>query len=290
MKKLLSLLLCLLLLAGCADTYDSPTESKFVLSRIDTAYYGIEDGDTRYQRTEYAYDIYGNQSMELQYHIHDGDVDDEPYLKTVRNHDKNGNCIRQRQYDVSGLLPRKLVDIRYEYDEQGRMTAHLDKKEPQFSWTAVYDDEARTMTCTYDNAVSVSYFDEHGWAIRQETTFRNGETSAIINEFRSDGQRISVRYVESGGTTLHSYTYDDQGRVLTMSETTEDGTELLIRYEYGENYKTQYNADGTKIVTTYNDDGSTHYFYHTDSTDRITQDGMHYYTEIQVPADKEGTP
>ncbi len=286
MKKLFSLLLCLLLLAGCAETYDGPTESKFVLSRIDTTYYGTSVEDSRYQRTEYAYDIYGNQAMELQYRIHDGDADDEPHLKTVRSHDQNGNCIRQRQYDVSGLIPRKLVDIRYAYDERGRMTAHLDKKEPQFSWTAVYDDEARTMTCTYNNAVSVSYFDEHGWTIRQETTFQNGETSAIIYEFRSDGQRISARYEESGGVTLHSYTYDDQGRVLTMSETTEAGTELLFLYEYGEKHMIQYNADGTKIVTTYNDDGSPHYFYHTDSADHITQDGMYRYTEIQVPAEE----
>lgn len=284
MKKLISLLLCILLLSGCAAVYDGPTESKFVLSRIETTYFGPSAEDSQYQRTEYAYDIYGNQSMELQYQIRSGDEEDEPHLKTVRTHDEHGNCIRQRQYDVSGLFPRKLVDIRYEYDEQGRMTAHHDKLEPQFSWTAVYDDEARTMTCTYPHAVSVSWFDEHGWTIRQETTFENGETSAIINEFRSDGQRISTRYLESGGITLHSYTYDDQGRVLTMSETTEAGTELLFRYEYGEKHTIQYNSDGTKIVTSYNDDGSPHYFYHTDSADRITMDGMYRYTEIQVPA------
>ena len=284
MKKLISLLLCILLLSGCAAVYDGPTESKFVLSRIETTYFGPSAEDSRYQRTEYAYDIYGNQSMELQYQIRSGDEEDEPHLKTVRTHDEHGNCIRQRQYDVSGLFPRKLVDIRYEYDEQGRMTAHHDKLEPQFSWTAVYDDEARTMTCTYPHAVSVSWFDEHGWTIRQETTFENGETSAIINEFRSDGQRISARYLESGGITLHSYTYDEQGRVLTMSETTEDGTELLFRYEYGEKHMIQYNPDGSKIVPSYNDDGSPHYFYHTDSADRITMDGMYRYTEIQVPA------
>ena len=286
MKKLISLLLCILLLSGCAKTYDGPTESKFVLSRIETTYFGTSAEDSQYQLTEYAYDIYGNQSMELQYQIRSDDEEDEPHLKTVRTYDEDGNCIRQRQYDVSGLFPRKLVDIRYEYDEQGRMTAHLDKKDPQFSWTAVYDDEARTMTCTYPHAVSVSWFDEHGWTVRQETTFENGETSAIINEFRSDGQRISSRYLESGGITLHSYTYDDQGRVLTMSETTEDGTELLFRYEYGEKHMIQYNSDGSKIVTSYNDDGSPHYFYHTDSADRITMDGMYRYTEIQVPAEE----
>ena len=34
MKKRISLLLCLLLLTGCAATYDGPTESTAVLSKI----------------------------------------------------------------------------------------------------------------------------------------------------------------------------------------------------------------------------------------------------------------
>ena len=289
MKKLISLLLCILLLSSCAETYDGPTESKAVLSKILTTYYDPTGGDSQYSRTDYAYDIYGNQVMELEYSIRSHDAEAEPHLKTIRSFDDNGNCTRQRQYDVSGLIPKKLVDIRYEYDEKGRMTAHLDAMEEQYSWTAVYDDEARTMTCTYPHAVSVSYFDEHGNTIRQETVFENGDTSGIIYEFDANCNRSSARYEETVGTTLHAYTYDDQGRVLTMSQTTAEGTELLFRYEYPEGCMIQYNRDGTKIVTSYNDDGSIHHRYYTDSTDRITQDVMYYYTEIQVPA-KEVSP
>ena len=39
MKKLICLLLCILLLAGCAETYDGPVESKTVLSSVQTTYY-----------------------------------------------------------------------------------------------------------------------------------------------------------------------------------------------------------------------------------------------------------
>ena len=289
MKKLISLLLCILLLAGCAETYDGPTESKAVLSSVRTTYYDPTGGDSQYARTDYAYDIYGNQVMELEYSIRSHDEEAEPHLKTIRAFDEHGNITRQRQYDVSGLIPRKLVDIRYEYDDRGRMTAHLDQMEEQYSWTAVYDDEARTMTCTYPHAVSVSYFDDRGNTIRQETVFENGDTSGIIFEFDANGNRISARYEETGGTTLHSYTYDDQGRVLTITETTDGGTELLFRYEYRDDCTIQYNHDGTKIVTTCNADGSEHYRYYTDSTDHITKDSMCYYTEIQVPI-KEETP
>ena len=289
MKKLVSLLLCILLLSGCAETYDGPTESKAVLSKILTTHYTPETGNSHYGRTDYAYDIYGNQAIELDYRLRFEDEEEEPHLKTLRTFDENGNCIRQRQYDVSGLFPRKTVDVRYEYDEQGRMISCQEAGEPQYSWTAVYDDEKRTLTATYAHAVSVSFFDEHGNTIRQETVFENGDTSGIIFEFDAQGNRISARYEETGGTTLHAYTYDDQGRVLTMTQTTAEGTELLFRYEYPEGCMIQYNRDGTKIVTSYNDDGSIHHRYYTDSTDRITQDVMYYYTEIQVPA-KEVSP
>ena len=289
MKKLISLLLAALLLVGCAATYDGPTESESVLSCIRTTYYGPDGEGSQYSRTDYAYDIYGNQSIELEYRIRTGNDEEEPYLKTVRSHDESGNVTRQRQYDVSGLFPRKLVDIRYEYDNQGRMTAHLDRLQSQFSWTAVYDEEAMTQTATYPHAVTVVQFDAHGWAMRQEPTFENGEVSTITYDRRADGQPVTARYDEYGALTLHTYTYDDQGRVLTMSETTDSGTRELVRYEYGEKFQRQYNADGTNIVTTYNEDGSQHYMYYTDSTGRITKDSMSYYTEIQVPA-KEVTP
>lgn len=289
MKKLFSLLLGILLLTGCAATYDGPTEARTVLSSVQTTYYGVIADDSQYGLTEYSYDIYGNQAVELEYGIRGSGEDAEPYLKTVRSFDEKGNCTRQRQYDVSGLFPKKLVDLRYEYDGQGRMTAHLDAMEEQYSWTAVYNDEAHTMTATYPHAVSVSFFDEHGSTIRQETVFENGDTSGIIYEFDAQGNRISARYEETGGTTLHAYTYDDQGRVLTMTETTAEGDKELLRYEYRDDCTIQHNFDGTTIVTTCNADGSIHYQYFTDSTGRVTKDTMYEYTEIQVPA-KEVSP
>ena len=288
MKKIFSLLLVILLLAGCAETYDGPTEEIFVVSATRTSHYGFTEEDTLYHQTDYSYDIYGNQVMELEYGIRFHDEEAEPHLKTLRTFDENGNCTRQRQYAVSGLIPKKLVDIRYEYDEKGRMTAHLDQMQEQYSWTAVYDDEARTMTCTYPHAVSVSFFDEHGNTVRQETTFQNGETSSIIFEFRADGQRISARYDETGGTTLFTYAYDDQGRLLTVTETTDSGTREIVRYEYQDDCTIQYNFDGTHIVTAYNADGCITHEYHADSSGYVTMDTQYYYTEIQVP--KEGTP
>ena len=74
--------------------------------------------------------------------------------------------------------------------------------------------------------------------------------------------------------------------MLTVTQTTAEGTKELFRYEYRDDCTIQYNYDGTKIVTTYNADGSEHYRYYTDSTDHVTKDSMCYYTEIQVPAEE----
>lgn len=291
MKKLISLLLCILLLTGCAATYDGPTESKSVLSQILTTHYDPETGDSLYGRTDYAYDIYGNQSMELEYGIRSHDDEAEPHLKTLRCFDEHGNCIRQRQYDVSGLFPKKLVDVRYEYDDQGRLTATTHR--PGEAWdndTTVYDDEARTRTYTGHNGTAIDYMNELGWVIRTEQVFSDGR--AVLTEYdrRPDGQIEVMRDFENGElTTTLVYTYDDQGRVLTITQTTAAGTALLFRYEYPDDCLIQHNSDGTKIVTSYNDDGSIHHRYFTDSTDLITQDVMYYYTEIQVPA-KEVSP
>lgn len=291
MKKLISLLLCLLLLTGCAATYDGPTESKAVLSQILTTHYDPETGDSLYGRTDYAYDIYGNQSMELEYGTRSHEEAEKPHLKTLRSFDENGNIIRQRQYDVSGLFPKKLVDVRYEYDDQGRLTATTHR--PGEAWdndTTVYDDEARTRTYTGHNGTAIDYMNELGWVIRTEQVFADGR--AVLTEYdrRPDGQIEVMREFENGElTTTLVYTYDDQGRVLTITQTTAAGTALLFRYEYPDGCMIQYNSDGTKIVTSYNDDGTIHYRYFTDSTHHITQDVMYYYTEIQVPA-KEETP
>ena len=291
MKKRISLLLCLLLLTGCAATYDGPTEGKTVLSQILTTHYDPETGDSQYSRTDYAYDIYGNQSMELEYGIRSHDEEAEPHLKTLRSFDENGNIIRQRQYDVSGLFPKKLVDVRYEYDDQGRLTATTHR--PGEAWdndTTVYDDEARTRTYIGHNGTAIDYMNELGWVIRTEQFFSDGR--AVLTEYdrRPDGQIAAMRDFENGElTTTLVYTYDDQGRVLTITEITESGSELLFRYEYPDGCMIQYNSDGTKIVSAYKDDGSIHHRYFTDSTDLITQDVMYYYTEIQVPA-KEVAP
>ena len=70
MKKLLSILLGILLLSGCAATYDGPTRTVPQLTEYTVSHYyafwGNEEVHYR-DRTVYAYDIYGNRVREMEY-------------------------------------------------------------------------------------------------------------------------------------------------------------------------------------------------------------------------------
>ena len=288
MKKRISLLLCLLLLTGCAATYDGPTESKTVPSQILTTHYDPETGDSRYSRTDYAYDIYGNQSMELEYGIRSHDEEAKPHLKTLRSFDENGNIIRQRQYDVSGLFPKKLVDVRYEYDDQGRLTATTHR--PGEAWdndTTVYDDEARTRTYIGHNGTAIDYMNELGWVIRTEQVFSDGR--AVLTEYdrRPDGQIAAMRDFENGVLKNETViTYDDQGRMLTLSNIVDGVSEPGLRWEYGEDYTKCFDSSGCITVTGYNPDGSKDYIQVIDAQDQVITLTLYHYTEIQVPIEE----
>ena len=103
----------------------------------------------------------------------------------------------------------------------------------------------------------------------------DGPTKTVprLTEYTVDHYYSFFDWEEQHYTSRTVYAYDIYGnRVREM--------------EYRDDCTIQYNYDGTKIVTTYNADGSEHYRYYTDSTDHITKSSMCYYTEIQVPAEE----
>lgn len=287
MKKLLPLLLCAALLAGCAQTYDGPTVQRSVLCRIASTYYDNSDDSTISSKTEYTYDIYGNIAQTVEY------MDDEPVSKSVSRYDAAGRLLNQTDYDLTGWFPTRISTDKYTYDDQGRITSttHRHGFETE-TVTYTYDDEARTQTITLpDGSVVVQYHDEQGRAVRSECTAANGDTSAEEFERREDGQWLRVRYYQNGILeTIAEYTYDDQGRLLTWTETADGETHTVFRYEYGARYQIRYNEDGSKVSTSYRDDGKIQYIVHSDAHGKVTEDSYYYYTDIQVPAEEGVTP
>lgn len=284
MKKLLILTLCILLLTGCAATYDGPTTTRSVLSSEE---YYFSDADSRYEsRTEYTYDIYGNQVQSLSYSA------DAPYLKTVLGYDDAGNIIRQRQYDLSGWFPKKLVDVCYDYDALGRRISERHRYDLRWDdATITYDDTARTRTTCNNGHTTVEYLNENGWVVSSESDF--GDGVRITEEFdrREDGQIKAMRTYRDGVLeSLTELTYDDQGRPMTYSVTQAGKTDILYRYEYGENYKRIIFSDGSYTVTDYNPDGTPHSRLTVNANDTVQEHTIYRYTDIRVPVGKEETP
>ena len=287
MKKLLPLLLCAALLAGCAHTYDGPTVQRSVLYRIASTYYDNSYDSTISSKTEFAYDIYGNIAQTVEY------MDDEPVGKSVSRYDAAGRIVKQTDYDLTGWLPLITSAKEYTYDDQGRITSTTYRQGFEKSTiTYTYDDANHTQTITYsDGAYTVQYLDEAGRACRSEHTAANGDTSAEEFDRREDGQWLRIRCYQNGvPETVTEYTYDDQGRLLTCTETADGETHTVFRYEYGERYQIRYNGDGSKVSTSYRDDGKIQYIVHSAAHDNITEDAYYYYTDIQVPAEEGVAP
>ena len=282
MKKLLSITLCLLLLTGCAATYDGPTESKSVLASTEESY--IDDEGNVYETlwTEYSYDIHGDLAMEIT------SRNDEPSLRTVYRYYEDGSMKSCTQYDLSGWFPRMILRGKYTYDDQGRQTSlvqwHGWEKREQFT---TYDDENHTVTTEFTGGRTVAYLDEDGRGLRSETEYDSGHTFLVENEYQ--GQTHITRYYQNGVLdTISEITYDEEGRTLTWYQTKDGKRELVQSWEYGEGYKTDYYAPiGRTITTGYNEDGTIKAIVETDEHDHITRRIIYRYTDILVPAEEE---
>lgn len=284
MKKLLSILLCLLLLAGCAETYDGPTELKRVLDSTEEVHIG-QDGEVYYEVWEdYSYDIYGNLAQTV------SKVNGEPSLRTVYRYYEDGSMKSMTQYDLSGWFPRLILHGSYTYDDQGRQTGLVQwsglKRTEQ---TTVYDDENRTVTTIFEGATTVVQLNEEGKSLRSETTHDDGTIELIEHEYR--GNTHINRYYRNGELEkVYENTYDDQGRELSWTEIVDGERELIWRIEYGDGYEKKYYEAMERVITTgYNEDGTVKAVVETDENDQLTRRVIYRYTDIQVPA-KEETP
>ena len=289
MKKLLSLLLCILLLCGCAATYDGPTQTVPRLTEYTVDhYYAFFDWEEQHytSRTVYAYDIYGNRVRYMEYR------DDE--LRTVTNlkYDDRGNEISRTVWDHTGWIPKYKGRTEQTYDDQNRQTAYIHYnfwgRQDSASWYT-YDDEARTRTWTNDNGdTQTTWFDENGNEIRQT----DGEYE-IIYHYDDRGNRIGWESYQNGQYfDRYEAHYDDLDRQIWGGRYDANGnltsqTEYVYDDEQG--VKTYHKNDGGRRVEYYHGDGRPHMIEDYDADGKLTMLQRYYYQDILVPA-KEETP
>lgn len=204
MKKLIILLLCLLLLAGCAAAYDGPTREEPRLTEYQVRHYSFFSDEVWEDRSTYAYDIYGNQVQIMEYD------DGELSCVTKLRYDDRGNEISETLWDHSGWFPYIKRRIKQTYDDQNRPLTHTiydmwGRKVGQSTYT--YDDEAHT------------------------TTWSNGEGDHVVYYYGADGRHLRSVSDTLGGSYETVYEYDERGNRTGFTEW-KDGA-IFSRYEAG---------------------------------------------------------
>lgn len=289
MKKLLSLLLSLLLLSGCAATYDGPTAAKPMLTEwtVDH-YYAFWDTEEVHStnRTVYAYDIYGNRVQYMEYR------DNELVSVTKLKYDDRGNEISRTDWDHSGWLPKYEGRTEQTYDEQNRQTSYIYYnfwgRQESASWYT-YDDEARTRTWNNDSGDSqITWFDENGNELRQVS----GEYETIYH-YDAHGNRIGWESSKNGQFfDRYEARYDDQNRQIWGGYYDSDGN-LTLQTEYTyddeQNTMTTTKKGGGWRIEYYHADGRPHMIEDYDADGSLSMLQRYYYRDILVPA-KEETP
>ena len=290
MKKLLSLLLSILLLSGCAATYDGPTKTVPQLTEYTVTHYYYAFGRTEEvhyrDRTVFAYDIYGNRVRSMAYR------DDELQSVTKLKYDDRGNQISRTEWDHSGWLPKYEGRTEQTYDAQNRQTSYIHYdfwgRQESASWYT-YDDEARTRVWTNDlGDTQTTWFDENGLEIRQVS-----EEYETVYHYDDRGNRTGWTSYKNGQFfDRYEARYDDQNRQVWGGYYDADGnlsnqTEFL--YDGETNTKTYFKNDGGKRVEHYHADGRPHMIEDFNADGKLSLLQRYYYTDIQVPS-KEATP
>lgn len=282
MKKLITIILCVLLLAGCAESYDGPTETRKVLAEYEIRQYSPVDDSVWTNRSTNAYDVYGNWVRQLCYD--EGELESE--LRWT--YDERGNQISEVLIDHTGWIPLINYRGKMTYDDQDRLLSSTmydmwGRKEGETRYT--YDDEARTATWSSDVGNSIIYYyDENGREVRNVSS-DGAETIFIYDErgnltgWTSSQDGVILERCEAG--------FDAQDRRLWSVTYDGNGTEISrTTYDYDEAKSITKDSDGSRIDY-FDEDGDITLVETYDLDGKLTRSEQYFYRDIQVPADGE---
>lgn len=289
MKKLLALLLCIVLLSGCAVTYDGPTEGEYLLTEKTQSVHAYGRVQLT-RRTTYAYDVRGNLVQEKRYN------NDELEYAFHYRYDDRGNCIRESTWDHTGLIPLPENSTKYTYDDQNRVLTAIycngwGRETHRLTYT--YDDEANSYTCDDSSGdPSTYYLNEDGKTVRL-LDITQGLHYEWIYEYDDQGNHTRTRsYQEGKPYSSFERHFDDQNRWIWEGHYDAAGNlERETSYEYD---------DEAHTMTTHHSWGTHYSYYDPDGRIYLTEeydlDGslsnviQYTYQQITVPAKGVETP
>ena len=288
MKKLLSLLLCILLLAGCAPAaYDGPTESAWVITQSNSTMFDHYSGRSSTRLRTDSYDSYGNLVCSMYY------SDGERTAEHRFSYDDRGNCTRETNWDHTGLLSRPIARTDYTYDGQNRVLTITYRNGFGFKTggdTYTYDDEANTVTWVGSSDTQTKYLNENGDPIRIVTlSHAAGMEMETLYEYDELGRNVKTIHYQDGvlaSTVLTSY--DDQGRMVKNISYDANGTAIYgSTVVYEENTVTTMDLEGNRSVETLRPDGLVEKMENYDPDGNLISRMEYTYQEIQIRAKEE---
>lgn len=258
LMSILSVLLCLILLTGCADAKPAettepelpaetqpvtqapttePTEPEPVYE-LQTVYLCVQELLHNYEGGDflkgYTYDEYGRATEYFQIK-----PDGTRGSVTEYSYDENGKQIESR---TGGLVTTMA------YDESGRMISKISAYEGEIrsEYYFVYDEAGFVIEETrierYSDEVTytftMTYDENHTQATIEQ--FKNGEPNGVTTEtYNVDGQVLTSTVHDANGNWKRTttWTYDEEGKLLqegnySRSETQAD---YMTIYTYDEN-------------------------------------------------------
>ena len=291
MKKLLPLLLALLLLAGCAETYDGPTEEKPMLTELSVTHYNNTTGwesEPYTNRTLYAYDIHGNMARSMEY------LSDKLHSITNFRYDDRGNNISAITWDHSGWFPKFHDRTEQTYDEQDRCLSYVWYNfwggQESGIWYS-YDDAQGICTCRDESGelLHTSWYDEKGNEIRYVS-----DSSETVYEYDDRGNCTGwVSYKNGQPYDRYEARYDDQDRQFWGGYYDADGnlsnhTEFV--YDSEANTKTHFKKDGSIRVEYYHADGRISMTEDYNAEGKLSFVQRYTYQNILIPVKGDDTP
>jgi len=282
LKRLIALLLCLLLLSGCAP------KTEYLLAQS-----VCDDRDGTPQRSTFEYDEAG-RLIALTNEDDDFFGMGPLYERIEFEYDDHGQLLQERIYDETGCI--RVREYVNSYDASGRLVYFDSYTDGELfeSRTNSYDEQGN-LTRTefihrspYSTDTIVETFDEAGNVLRNETTvvlwsaaeLNESERAPVITEyFYEDGLLIRS---ESDEGRRDAYTYDRKDRITRLERFQDEVLQCCWEYTYTANTETeiQYEPDGTmtaKQVRTYDKAGNLIKEEYFDSADRLCQTATHSY-------------
>ncbi|HCC07105.1 MAG TPA: hypothetical protein DEP72_02915, partial [Clostridiales bacterium] len=232
------------------EKYVDPITSQFV-SVITKAYTYDNNGNVILEQD--ALGAEGNYGTRYTYNL----VNKQIYVLDPVSEDKGLPYTVKYDYDELGRKTAetnaKGIAASYTYDDAGNIT--VTKVNGQTIKTATYDLIGNVLTTTDGNSNTTTY-EYNALGKVRKVIYESDATIPVNTVIYQYNNMTNLVYAQDSIGKVNSYTFDNQGRVLTQSEKKSDGSqEITVSVKYDKNGNKRYTTDANGVTTENTYDG-----------------------------------